>query len=610
MIRLQKIIFPERFDETVQLYFRASHEVSFGDDLRPEFKKQPCSFDTYFNMFSLERWKRYTCLENVALSLVTQGTCRVCLYGLNRYNIATLLAGHEITHDGMAETVLSFPATDSQMVYWTLEPGQNFAFGQAWYCTDVAAENVSRVLVDAIICTFRREVHVRRNLGILANFFREYPDFGESLRVTVVDNGQTLTADDMPEGPFTLHANNNTGGSGGFARGMLEALERSDGPVASHVLLMDDDILLHPESLLTTISFLHLLRHEYEDAFLGGAMLDLEDKAMQFESQAVWDQKKLVWVNHKRDLDVRSRSACIYNDFPIHIPKGIAYQGWWYCVIPMQSLQKYSLPYPFFVRHDDIEYALRATPSSIIYLNGICVWHEPFYKKDSLLTHYLLSRNVPVAHSLNVNHSRLVLLAFFLRSFARSAMTFNYKAVENICDGIEDYLKGPDFLKNPATCAQVLRNQGTCIEDSRPVSELPQAFPPLRQEKNFKHRLSLLQNIICILTLNGHLLPAVLRKSESICMIYQPTVSNFYLRRSVLLINPFNNTFVRRTASFRQLWRYGWRFVWLCCRMLRQYGKLNAAYSSTHAEMISPDFWKAYLGLNNSKTAHDEHDNA
>ena len=610
MIRLQKIIFPERFDETVELYFRGSHEVSFRDDLRPEFKKQPCSFDTYFNMFSLESWKRYTCLENVALSLITKGTCRVRLYGLNRYNVATLLTEHEISHDSMTETVLPFPATDSQMVYWTLEPGQDFAFDQAWYCTDMAAENSSRVLVDAIICTFRREIHVRRNLGILANFFKKYPDFGESLRVMIVDNGQTLTAGDMPEGSFSLYPNNNTGGSGGFARGMLEALERSDGPVASHVLLMDDDILLHPESLLTTISFLRLLRHEYEDAFLGGAMLDLEDKVMQFESQAAWNQKKLVWMNHKRDLDVRLRSACVYNDFPIPVPRENAYQAWWYCVIPMQMLQKHGLPYPFFVRQDDIEYALRATPSSIIHLNGICVWHDPFYKKDPLLISYLLARNTAVAHSLNANHSRLALLAFFLRLFAKSALIFNYKATENICDGINDYLKGPDFLKAPATCARVLQEQGTRVEKSLPVSELPQDFPPLRQEKDLKRRLSLLQTIVCILTLNGHLLPTALRKPEGMCTHYQLTVGNFYLRRSVLLINPFNNTFVRRTASFRQLWRCGWRFVRLCCRVARNYGKVSAAYSAAHAEMTSPDFWKHYLGLTGSKTARNKHDDA
>lgn len=125
----------------------------------------------------------------------------------------------------------------------------------------------------------------------------------------------------------------------------------------------------------------------------------------------------------------------------------------------MQMLQKHGLPYPFFVRQDDIEYALRATPSSIIHLNGICVWHDPFYKKDPLLISYLLARNTAVAHSLNANHSRLALLAFFLRLFAKSALIFNYKATENICDGINDYLKGPDFLKDPATCARVLQEQ-------------------------------------------------------------------------------------------------------------------------------------------------------
>jgi len=44
--------------------------------------------------------------------------------------------------------------------------------------------------------------------------------------------------------------------------------------------------------------------------------------------------------------------------------------------------------------------------------------------------------------------------------------------------------------------------------------------------------------------------------------------------------------------------------------MLRQYGKLNAAYSATHTEMTSPDFWKHYLGLTGSKTARNKHDDA
>ena len=79
------------------------------------------------------------------------------------------------------------------------------------------------------------------------------------------------------------------GGAGGFTRDLIEILEHNDIFQITHILLMDDDIVIEPESLVRTFMLLCLLREEYLDAFIGGAMLRLDRQYIQVEAGAVWD---------------------------------------------------------------------------------------------------------------------------------------------------------------------------------------------------------------------------------------------------------------------------------------------------------------------------------
>ena len=73
----------------------------------------------------------------------------------------------------------------------------------------------------------------------------------------------------------------NVGGAGGFTRGMIEALELPKKP--THVLLMDDDVMVMPESLFRTYYLLRLLKDEYKKCFLSGAMFDYDIRQKQYE---------------------------------------------------------------------------------------------------------------------------------------------------------------------------------------------------------------------------------------------------------------------------------------------------------------------------------------
>ena len=101
------------------------------------------------------------------------------------------------------------------------------------------------------LCTFRREAFILRNLTMLRKAFLDNPDsplYG-NLSLFIVDNAGTLDAAQLADDAVRVVQNPNTGGSGGFTRGMLEILHAAETLPVTHVLLMDDDILLDPEVL-------------------------------------------------------------------------------------------------------------------------------------------------------------------------------------------------------------------------------------------------------------------------------------------------------------------------------------------------------------------------
>ena len=85
----------------------------------------------------------------------------------------------------------------------------------------------------------------------------------------------------------TIYPNMNAGGAGGFTRGMIEILKANEnGAGVTHVLVMDDDIVLDTDVLLRTYTLLSLRKPEYADVFVGGAMLRLDRPNIQVENGA------------------------------------------------------------------------------------------------------------------------------------------------------------------------------------------------------------------------------------------------------------------------------------------------------------------------------------
>lgn len=124
----------------------------------------------------------------------------------------------------------------------------------------------------------QKEAYIKNTL---ATIFKDNLLQKKDFKIFVVDNGRTLNEADFRDPKLKLVPNINAGGSGGFTRGLVEALDEK---VYSHFLLMDDDIELESECIYRLFSV-----HEYAktDFAVAGGLLNLNKKHMLYEAGAM-----------------------------------------------------------------------------------------------------------------------------------------------------------------------------------------------------------------------------------------------------------------------------------------------------------------------------------
>lgn len=600
MIRLQKIIFPEQYDESGPLYYRSEQPAPVHGGQSLAIPRSRLTFDTYCNMFSLQTWKRHTSIRTIFLEVVFKGVCAIRLYSLRADNTQEMLAENVFSEKEFHTVSIQFPETDAQALYWTLEPGAGFELREGWYATDAPESAAREIALAVVFCTFKREDCIRHNVGMFAKLAVEYPEMADNVRLHIVDNGRTLAAQEFSATNVTVYANPNVGGSGGFACGMMEALDTGG---ATHVLLMDDDVSFPPESIFRTFAFLRLCKEEFHGHFVGGAMLDLLRPGMLYESVAGFSKSKLL-VNPRFGLDLTDRAACLRNDLPEEMRDARPYQGWWYCTIPVQSIRERGFPYPFFVRQDDIEFALRQN-AKVLYLNGVCVWHEPFYKKDNNFTWYLVLRNLLVFSALYPEAASecAVIRKIWVREFLQASFTGNYAKAVTLAEAAEDFLRGPAFLQEPGTGEAVLKKQAENKGNIQPLSAFSgESIPENLETLQHSAPCGLMEKILCALTLNGLLLPSFYRKERGFALLGKKfQLRNYLLRKSVLVINPHEETAELRVMSTRKFVTAFLLTVRMGFLYLQRRRSVRERYRAQFSLMISREFWAEYLGLPDDK---------
>ncbi|PPQ40213.1 hypothetical protein SAMN06265338_102524 [Rhodoblastus acidophilus] len=466
------------------------------------------AFDGYFSALYERDLAEALGDRPLELRLELQGAGRVELWRRPSDGPARLAASEEVdAKNAFAVTRLPF----------ALEPDDS-ARGRWWFALKADGDGLTlraaawtvrtRVLravrPEIVICTFRRETQVARNVSQLQAFLdAKAVDWG----VTVVDNAGTLIRAPHWSQRVTLIAQRNVGGAGGFARGILEAMRAGR---ASHVLLMDDDAEIDCVSVLRMINLFRL--DPRIDVFYGGAQLDVFEPQTLADAGAYWRPSDFEKVDPRLPpCDLASDAA----KQALAAPSAINFNGWWFFGGAIDSFRRFGMPLPCFVHLDDVEYGVRVAQmgGKIVAPPGVAIWHEPYYAKLEGWFAYYNIRNELIRYCLQtetgVNPRRV--LRRLRRRHRGFVLTQQYGAAALLTLAMQHFLRGPAVLLDDDPERLHREVMEVYKRHNGNASAVPLAeCGPWRPAR----RLRGLGRLIGRLTFNGHLLPRGLLLSD------------------------------------------------------------------------------------------------
>ncbi len=214
--------------------------------------------------------------------------------------------------------------------------------------------------ITVVVPTFRREDDAIAQAGRFATM-------RVVARVLVVDQGGTLAQNETfsrlrREKPqIRLIGQPNLGGSGGYARGMLESLSSP----ADAVYLSDDDAEISEDALTRMLA---LQTRASRPTIVGTAMYSAEEP-----------DRRISGPEAVRDSDFMWGPAG---------ESGPNYTGWWGTLLPPGTVAELGLPAPYFLKWDDAEYGLRASRAgydTVVPVDA-SVWHPTWSAHATQMT--------------------------------------------------------------------------------------------------------------------------------------------------------------------------------------------------------------------------------
>ncbi len=607
MVTLQHILFPADGPGPPGLTGAAGRDLYLrltGDAWLTEARRgvrfKPggsASFDSYFNALALEKWRQNCYLDGVSLGLSGRGRFALGLWHAGFDGARTRLLCQPVELSPKAELRLDLSACCQRagpgLVYveLTAEGGGAELTGGRFLS---AATPQRWPDLAVVITTYRRPDQLRATLARLRAYLAESV-LGPRMRVIVVDNGGDVTLAQEPG--ITYLSNRNLGGAGGFARGLLAAEEAG----CSHCLFMDDDAGFGMENLHRSMVFLALNRHP--EAAVAGAMISTARPTVLWENGAVF-WRRCHPVSGGADLGDFAAVCRLEGRSLGPKPMGF-YGGWWFFAFPLAALRHH--PFPFFVRGDDISFAL-ANRFRISPLLGVVSFQDDFADKESPLTLYLDLRNHLVQHLTlpDLAIGRFSCAGIALWFLLRHAIRFQYETCDALLLAWRDVIAGPGFFRRNAdmkrrreTIAALMRDERFRPLPERSVRRGEQdpgqgIWGPIQRRRRYAPLRWLLKA-----SLNGHFLPfyrlwagrmVIPARARSQTGVIWGCAELIYL-------DPTGTRGYRVRLSQRRFWgvvRRGFG-LWLC--FVLGYGRLRRAYGRAYGPMTSRQSWRRLLGL-------------
>ncbi len=442
---------PLYLDEPEALYGHTAEVVSRSTVMLPPSCQ--LSLATYFNAFPASYWKRWTRVEEVALRLTVRGAGRVDLYRSKSNGDVVHLEGKHLDTGG-EPVQLEFreslaPFEDGGWVWFDVATGRDSltVSDAAW----IVDEPLPVRPLAVAITTFNRPADCATALAALAE---DQAVLDVVAKVFVIDQGSVKMRDHQRFAAaaallgerLVVIDQENLGGSGGFTRGMLEAL-RTDG--IEHVLLMDDDVRLEPDSVLRAHAFASATS---SPVIVGAQMLNLQVRSQLHAMGEIVDLRASFWRPAPGSVSGHDFAAqTLRQQRMLHARIHSTYNAWWMCLIPREVLERTGLPLPLFIKWDDAEYGLRAGECGFptVTLPSCAIWHMPWTDKNDTTdwTAYFHLRNRLITMALHSPYDvRPAIVREGFRTTFKHLMAMEYSTVALHHKSIEDFLAGPERL--------------------------------------------------------------------------------------------------------------------------------------------------------------------
>jgi len=377
--------------------------------------------------FPARTWRRVLGERGVVLTLERPGTLRAA-DSAQAHHLGPLSPGqHPLTPAQLAHDWLWVEGKD----------GETEDLGEVTWSLEGPLELPPVVVV---IPTYRREADaVAQSRRFLA--------MDTVTAVIVVDQGGTLETHHgfaalQAEHPgLHLVSQENLGGSGGYARGLLEAAREH--PSAA-VLFSDDDAVLSAESLRRMLTFQALAPRP---TVLGTPLFSADSPSRLLAHTEGVGARAFQWRPADRvrgGIDLADTTPA---EWTFHSQREAAdYTGWWGTLFPPGTAAELGLPAPLFLKWDDAEYGLRARAKGYdqAVLPGTAVHHPPWtaYRTQMTWTARVLHRNrLAVAAAYGAGRG---VLASSLLHQAKHVLAGHLLTAELWEDGIDAVLAGPD----------------------------------------------------------------------------------------------------------------------------------------------------------------------
>ena len=593
--------------EVASLYFQCNEHVDINHQENVSgitlWLGGTISTNAYFNSFYEKFYAKYTDLDLVYYSLSLEGSFQISVYrevgGGNRESVYAEKFEQCQLSDPVKVALPSLSSTKKlgRIYFEILCLSEQGLFKEGAVATEQIPKR--KVALGIISCTFKKESYIKKTVSVLLQD-RLLKD--KELKLFVVDNGRTLSHEDFADSRVQLIANRNLGGSGGFTRGLVEALQAK---TYSHFLLMDDDIELDSESIYRLFS---LYEYAKVDIAVAGGMLDGYKKHVLHEAGALYGKvpdasgfQPFFVTALNPDLDLQNPASLNQ----LLQEEDIDYGAFWFFAFSKEVVEKIGLLLPIFIKIDDIEFCLRIKEqceSKIVAFPSIAVWHDPWYSKPPIgWDSYYIHRNYLITHAIHDSLKYVDAVKQTTKCLVLALLFFEYNSAELVIKAFEDYMRGPEFIKSADP--EVLHANVVKLSKSSSSQKIQQNYSPSSPLEAMPKPGSL-KKLLSLITLNGHLLPNFLLGNDEVLIRQGPGASGqrskAFAKKRVFLFQEesaylFQNE-IDKLSGIKLLTKW----IKVAASSSLKWPFISAAWRNAAKELTSVSFWQQYLGLKNS----------